>query len=155
MASEEWRLRLEAADHFYALRRRANLAEFWAWLTRRCNRLLRFEELAGPRRAQPRLDGGYRHVPIHAIVGSVGRAQDFTPGFLPRASVEAERWIRLYTALQGLAGFPEVELIQVGDRYIVEDGHHRISVARAAGLTEIAAHVTYLPGAPALGCCTG
>jgi hypothetical protein len=153
MASEEWRLRLEAANHFYAQRRRANWTAFWAWLTRGCDRLLRFEELAGARRTQARVDGGYRQVPINAIIGSVGRAQDFTRGFLPRTSVEAERWIRLYTALHSLAGFPEVELIQVGDQYIVEDGHHRISVARAAGLTDIAAHVTYIAGAPLQDCC--
>ena len=44
--------------------------------------------------------------------------------------------------MSGLEGFPEVELLRVGDRYAVVDGHHRISVAHAAGLQEIAAHVT-------------
>lgn len=148
MAYGEWRIRLEAVNRFNALRRRAQLTEFWARLTRRCNRLQRFDELARPYRARQRIDRGYRQVPIQAIVGSVGRAQDFTPSFLPRRGVDVERWIRLYTALQGGEGFPEVELIQVGDQYIVEDGHHRISVARAAGLKDIPAHVTYLVTAP-------
>ncbi len=35
-----------------------------------------------------------------------------------------------------------VELIQIGDRYFVRDGHHRISVAKAQGQLEIEAAVT-------------
>jgi uncharacterized protein (DUF1015 family) len=35
-----------------------------------------------------------------------------------------------------------VALVRAGDRYFVLDGHHRISVARAMGQTEIDAEVT-------------
>lgn len=37
---------------------------------------------------------------------------------------------------------PAVELIKVGDVYVVRDGHHRISVARALGEGFVDAHVT-------------
>jgi hypothetical protein len=37
---------------------------------------------------------------------------------------------------------PPVHLIQVGDVYFVRDGHHRISVAKALGQTQIEANVT-------------
>ena len=37
---------------------------------------------------------------------------------------------------------PPVSLVQVGGCYFVEDGHHRISVARALGETVIDAEVT-------------
>jgi hypothetical protein len=37
---------------------------------------------------------------------------------------------------------PPVRLIQVGDVYFVRDGHHRISVAKALGQTEIDAVVS-------------
>jgi hypothetical protein len=37
---------------------------------------------------------------------------------------------------------PPVELIQVRDVYFVQDGHHRISVARALGELDIEAKVT-------------
>jgi hypothetical protein len=47
-----------------------------------------------------------------------------------------------YEAIISPQGVPEVELLQIGDVYVVEDGHHRISAARAAGLSQIAAHVT-------------
>lgn len=145
---DEKRLRLEAAQRYEGLRRRAQLAELWARVWGCPARLLRLEEVDGGLMTRSRHDAGVQQVPIDAIVGSLGRAQDFTPTFLPRAGADGERWIRLYTALHSLAGFPEVELLQVGDRYIVADGHHRISVARAAGLTHIPAHVTQVAAAP-------
>ena len=37
---------------------------------------------------------------------------------------------------------PPVDLIQVGDRYFVRDGHHRISVARTFGQHFIEAETT-------------
>jgi hypothetical protein len=36
---------------------------------------------------------------------------------------------------------PPVELIQVGDVYFVQDGHHRISVAQALGQRDVEARV--------------
>ena len=42
---------------------------------------------------------------------------------------------------QGI-GLPAVELIKIGDIYIVRDGHHRISVARYMGCDFIDARVT-------------
>lgn len=146
---DEKRLRLEAAERYEGLRRRAQLAELWARVRGRPARLLRPEEVDDGLMTRTRHDAGVQQVPIDAIVGSLGRAYDFTPAFLPRAGANGERWIQLYTALHSLAGFPEVELIRVGDRYIVADGHHRISVARAAGLTHIPAHVTEVAAAPA------
>ena len=80
-------------------------------------------------------------MPIKQIVASSGRQDDFTRDFLPRAGADAARWVHLYERLRGSEGFPEVELLRVGERYAVLDGHHRISVARVAGLREIAAHV--------------
>jgi hypothetical protein len=139
--SHEQRLRLEAMERYRALRWRAQLAALWGRLRGRRSRLLRLEELTHAGKSRQRYDAGMQQAPIRCIVGSVGRAQDFTPGFLPRAGADGERWIRLYTALHSSAGFPEVELLQVDDHYVVVDGHHRISVARAAGLTHISAHV--------------
>jgi hypothetical protein len=37
---------------------------------------------------------------------------------------------------------PPVSLIQVGDRFYVRDGHHRVSVARALGQQYIEADIT-------------
>ena len=136
----------EAIEHFYANRNKADLICWLGKLAHRCVGLLSLEDLMERSATHNRRDAGVQFVPIKQIVASVGRQDDFTRSFLPRAGVNGERWVRLYEALRGMEGFPEVELLRVGDRYAVLDGHHRISVARAAGLQEIAAHVVEVVG---------
>ena len=36
---------------------------------------------------------------------------------------------------------PPIDVFRIGDLYFVQDGHHRVSVARALGDTDINAHV--------------
>jgi hypothetical protein len=131
----------EAVDLFFSNRFKADI---WGWiapLLHRCARLQSIEEFLCGRSAFQRREAGIQLVPIHQIVASMDRQFDFTPSFLPRAGANANRWVHLYEALLAAEGFPEVELLRKGDRYAVVDGHHRISVARAAGLRDIAAHV--------------
>lgn len=89
-------------------------------------------------------DGGTRVVPLNKIVGSQGRACDFGPDFRPRQAGTRSRWINIAAAVAKGITLPPIELIQVGDRYYIRDGHHRISVARANGQDHIDAHVTIL-----------
>jgi hypothetical protein len=44
-----------------------------------------------------------------------------------------------------MEGYPPIEVYKVGDVYFVRDGNHRVSVARANGLTTIEAYVTEIP----------
>lgn len=132
----------EGVDLFYASRNRADIGSWLARLRRRCPCLHSLDDLLAGAQGRNRRDAGVRFVPIKQIVASAGRQDDFTPDFLPRAGANAARWVQLYERLAGCEGFPEVELLRIGDRYAVLDGHHRISVARVAGLREIAAHVT-------------
>ena len=131
----------EGLDLFYGSRSKADLVSWFAKVVHRCVELLTVDDLLGGTPAHSRRDAGVQFVPIKQIVASLDRQGDFTRSFLPRAGISADRWVRLYEALRGPEGFPEVELLRVGDRYAVVDGHHRISVARAAGMDEIAAHV--------------
>ena len=131
----------EGLELFHGSRNRADVMSWIAKLVHRCVDLLSLEELLDGAPARSRRDAGVQFVPIKQIVASLDRQGDFTRSFLPRAGISADRWVRLYEALHGPEGFPEVELLRVGDRYAVVDGHHRISVARAAGIDEIAAHV--------------
>lgn len=85
---------------------------------------------------------GIQTVPIGLIQGSQGRSQDFDAGFRPLRSDNRERWVRIATARLMRTPLPPVTLTLVGDRYFVVDGHHRISVAKALGQTEIDAEVT-------------
>lgn len=131
----------EGLDLFYGSRNRADLVSWFAKIVHRCVELLTVDDLLEGTAAHNQRDAGVQFVPIKQIVASLDRQGDFTRSFLPRAGISADRWVRLYEALRGPEGFPEVELLRVGDRYAVVDGHHRISVARAAGMEDIAAHV--------------
>ena len=131
----------EGLDLFRGSRSKADLVSWLAKLVHRCVELLSLEDLVDGSPTYNRRDAGVQFVPIKQIVASLDRQGDFTRSFLPRAGINADRWVRLYEALSGPEGFPEVELLRVGDRYAVVDGHHRISVARAVGMEDIAAHV--------------
>jgi hypothetical protein len=85
---------------------------------------------------------GVSTVPLGQIVGSEGRGQDFDRDFNPTNENTRDRWISVAAArLQGNS-LPLVELIQIGERYFVRDGHHRVSVARALKQEYIEALVT-------------
>lgn len=84
---------------------------------------------------------GVKTVEVEKIVGSVGRHKDFDACFLPiRASVSA-RWERVDQAFQRGDELPPVSLYKLGDAYFVNDGNHRVSVARYHGVETVAAEV--------------
>jgi nucleotide-binding universal stress UspA family protein len=90
---------------------------------------------------------GVQNIPVSAIVGSVGRYTDFTRTFLPKNPKDEERWARIMALVTDPAGggLPPIEVVKVGDAYFVQDGHHRVSVARALGADRIEAYVNEIP----------
>jgi len=106
------------------------------------NQLLSIEEIIEGKDVHSRCYCGLKTVPINMIKGSESRSEDFDKAFNPLKKHEMHRWMRVAEMrLRGRA-LPAVELIQIGERYIVIDGHHRISVARALGEKFIEANVT-------------
>lgn len=85
---------------------------------------------------------GPREVELSRIVGSVGRCREFDQDFRPLKQSLKGRWKGVYEALAGGKMLPPVKLIKVGERYFVEDGNHRVSVARYRGALMIDAEVT-------------
>ncbi len=85
---------------------------------------------------------GRHEVALDDIRGTVGRQNDFDDNFNPLSERTFQRWLSIFEAYRRGIVLPPVELIQVGSIYFVRDGHHRISVARAMGLTTISAVVT-------------
>jgi uncharacterized ParB-like nuclease family protein len=83
-------------------------------------------------------------IPLAAIVGSVGRYRDFTRAFLPRSHIDAQRWARIY-GLRRRADLPPIDVFKIGDVYFVQDGNHRVSVARTRGDETIRARVVEIP----------
>jgi nucleotide-binding universal stress UspA family protein len=130
-----------AKEDFLRARHRADLEKIVASLTGKPVDLLSFEDVRKKVRGVPGNRRVLKNVPLDSIVGSVGRYEDFTRDFLPRRDSDNERWARV-DFLAKTTGLPPVELFQIGDVYFVNDGNHRVSVARQSGHTDIEAYVT-------------
>jgi hypothetical protein len=103
-----------------------------------------FDEVQGTLRAYNRVHRGIRVVELDKIVGSVGRSRDFDRYFMPLRAAAGERWKRVDLAFYRDQVLPPVSLYKLGDAYFVEDGNHRISVARFHGIPDVEADVTEL-----------
>jgi hypothetical protein len=127
--------------------RRAFFGRVAARLRRECSRLLAFDEVVRQGHlAHNRRGLGLRDVEVSKIVGSVGRHEAFDRTFMPTKASLAERWKRVDRAFHRGLVLPPVRLYKIGDSYFVEDGNHRVSVARYQGIETIEADVTeYFP----------
>jgi hypothetical protein len=123
--------------------RQGKARRLWARLTGKNNSLGDFIQCGLSAERRPALGAGVVNVPLAQIVGSEGRVRDFDNAFRPLNDHTRDRWIGIAVARRDGVELPPVELIQVGDEYYVRDGHHRISVARAAGQAEIEARIAY------------
>lgn len=132
-----------SVQDFHAARNEAALRDILARLTRKSDNLLAFEEVARQLNLAARSERGIQSIPVAAIVGSVGRAADFTRTFLPRRKEDVQRWARVRTAFMDPNGenMPPIQVYQVGEVYFVLDGNHRVSIARREGMTFIDAVV--------------
>jgi hypothetical protein len=85
---------------------------------------------------------GIREVPLDAISGTVepSRATMFDAGFRPAAAART-RWERVWLAEHRGQVLPPISVALAGDGYVVRDGHHRVSVAKARGALTIDATV--------------
>src|SRR3712207_6230339 len=110
-----------------------------------------FDEARRPLRARNRTPRGTRAVDPQKIVGSVGRRADFDRSFMPLRASVGERWKRVDVAFHKGEELRPVSLYELGDAYFVEDGNHRVSVARFHGVEWIDADVTELRSAGAQG----
>jgi len=103
-----------------------------------------FDEVQGSLRAYNQVRRGLRVVDLEKIVGSVGRSRDFDRCFMPLRAAARERWKRVDLAFYRGQALPPVSLYKLGEVYFVEDGNHRVSVARFHGVPDIEANVTEL-----------
>jgi hypothetical protein len=81
-----------AKNDFTAARQQALLQEVLARLTGQSNELLSYDEVAEKLKLNVRSERGVHDIPVDAIVGSVGRYTDFTRSFLPRGTIDQDRW---------------------------------------------------------------
>lgn len=129
-----------ARDDFREARRRAAVEQVLANLRGESFELLDFDTVAQGLKPTAKRKLGLQEIPLDAIVGSVGRYQDFTRNFWPRSDDDRERWLRVKKHVQQYGQSP-IKVYKLGDAYFVIDGNHRVSVARLLGNDTIQANV--------------
>ncbi len=142
MAGERFENLSSAVADFRRARRRAGLRAMLARIRGESNELFSYEDVMRQLRGRVFATPTLEEIPLELIRGSVGRYREFTREFLPRSDQQEERWARVKQAVTGLKGLPPIEVYQIGEVYFVQDGNHRVSVARDMGLDKIEAYVT-------------
>lgn len=136
---------LDAQTDFLRARRRAALGAMVARLRGEpddVRHILPYEEVVAALGYVSEHAAGQHVVPLDAIVGTVDRGRDFDRSFRPTTGRVRSRWEHIAAAMRRGEAMPPVDLVRIGQIYFVRDGHHRISVARALGRTDIDADVT-------------
>jgi hypothetical protein len=133
--------RLEADRAFttaYRARQRAAFSARLRRLGRTVCGLPVYDEFTDRRRGSR----GVVEIPLDAIAGTTepNRAAQFDQHFRPTAQTRS-RWLRVAMAFHSGVSLPPITVVQVGERYAIRDGHHRVSVAKALGSSTIPAIV--------------
>jgi hypothetical protein len=133
-----------AKADFARQRRRRALASIAARLRHEpddVSAMLPFEEVIEALGRKGQRDLGIQHIPLDSIIGTVDRRRgEFDREFLPTPGVRG-RWERIAAARRRGEAMPPIDVYRIGELHFVLDGHHRVSVGRALGDTEIEAHV--------------
>jgi hypothetical protein len=136
--------RADAEADFLRARRRQVLSRLAKWLRGEpddVNIMLPFHEVIDALGYQGESRIGMRVIRLDSIVGSVDRGRDFDRRFRPTSGRVRERWERLALAARRGEDIPPIEVYRVGELHFIIDGHHRVSVAHALGVSTIEANV--------------
>jgi hypothetical protein len=106
------------------------------------NLILPFDEVIAALGRRGERSLGLQTIPLESIVGTVDSRRDFDRKFRPTSSRVRARWERLALAQKRGESMPPIDAYRVGELYFVRDGHHRVSIAMAAGERTIEAYVT-------------
>jgi hypothetical protein len=104
--------------------------------------LLRLDQVAGPLGWGGQRQLGLQTIPVDSIVGNIGARRDVDRRFRPTTNRVRARWQRLALAQRRGEPIPPIEVNRIGNLHFVSDGHHRVSIAAAAGQRTIDAYVT-------------
>jgi hypothetical protein len=135
----------DAKDDFSRARRQRVLARLAARLRGEpgdVDLILPFEEVVEALGRVSERSLGLQTIPLDSIVGTVGRTREFDRGFRPTSNRTRQRWERIAGAQRRGEPLPPISVYRIGDVHFVRDGHHRVSVARAQGRSDIDAYLT-------------
>lgn len=135
----------DAQSDFSRQRRRVALARIVSRLRFEpddVSAMLPFEEVVAALGRRGQRDLGFQNIRLDSIVGTVARHHgEFDRQFRPRSTGLRGRWEGIATARRRGQAMPPIDVYRIGELHFVEDGHHRLSVARALGDTHIDAYV--------------
>jgi hypothetical protein len=137
--------RADAENDFFRARRAQVLSRLAAWMRREpddVNIMLPFDEVCAALGVEGERRIGLQVIPLDSVVGSVDRTRDFDRRFRPTSTRVRQRWERLALATRRGESIPPIDVYRIGELHFVRDGHHRVSVAHALGLSTIDAYVT-------------
>lgn len=145
MVRDSGSARADAESDFLRARRHQTLSQLAGWLRadpQAARESLSFSETvkALGRRGERRL--GVQVIPLDQIVGSVDKVRDFDRRFRPTSDKSRKRWENVSRLAREGHPLPPIDVYKLGNLYFVSDGHHRVSVARALGASDIEASVT-------------
>jgi hypothetical protein len=136
---------VDAQHDFLRARRSATMARLGARLRGTpddVRLILPYEEVVAALGFVSERRTGLLVVPLDSIVGTVDRGRDFDRTFRPTSGRVRSRWEHIAAAMRRGEPMPPIDLVRIGEIYFVRDGHHRVSVARALGRTDIDGYVT-------------
>jgi hypothetical protein len=137
--------RADVENDFLRARRRQVLSRLVRALRRQpddVNSILPFDEVVAVLGWQGERPLGLATIRLDTIIGTVDSRRDFDRKFRPTSGRVRERWERLALAQRRGEAIPPIEVYRLGDLHFVKDGHHRVSIAIASGLSVIDAYVT-------------
>jgi ParB-like nuclease family protein len=135
----------DAADDFLRARRRHVVTRMGQTLRRApadARAALSFDTVVSSLGRVSEHYAGLQTIPLDAVVGSVDKSGDYDRQFRPRSNRLRDRWQRIAAARRRGEAVPPIDVYRIGQLYFVQDGHHRVSVARALGQRTIDAYVT-------------
>ncbi len=136
--------RFDHVQRFDDALRKARLWRRWHRLLGRPETLLPFGPILASLKQRTGFYRGIKEIPLKQVVGSIDRATDFDREFRPLTDRNRNRWVNI-RGLQSGRGWEPIVVHKIGNLYFIEDGHHRVSVARDSGLQAIEAKVIEYP----------
>jgi hypothetical protein len=135
---------VDVEDDFNRARRRHMLARLAGWLRGQpghVRRILVLDEVVAALGWRGEHYLGLQTIPLDTVAGTIDSRRDFDRKFRPTSNRVRQRWERLDLAQRRGVSLPPIDVYRVGDLHFVIDGHHRVSIAAAAGHKTIEAHV--------------
>jgi hypothetical protein len=147
--------RADVENDFLRARRRQVLSRLAYRLRREpddVNLILPFDDVVSALGQRGEREIGLQTIKLDTVVGTVDSRRDFDRHFRPTSGRVRQRWERLALAQRRGEAIPPIDVYRIDGMHFVKDGHHRVSVAIAAGQKVIDAYVTQvLTAIPASG----